>query len=82
MLPGLTEFNFDDFGEYLEVLVAHIDASRLNNLRIAFFDESDSGGSFRPWCDSSNLCRGLYWQAGFQVEIETDQWLGLSRPLL
>ena len=41
-LPSLTSFTFEGPGEYLENLVACIDAPRLNELNMDFFDETDT----------------------------------------
>ncbi|KAF8502653.1 hypothetical protein F5888DRAFT_1665980, partial [Russula emetica] len=39
ILPSLTEIRFKGTSEYLEVILARIDAPRLNELRIAFFNQ-------------------------------------------
>jgi hypothetical protein len=39
VLPALTYFSFKGVSEYLEVVVAHIDAPRLSNLYITFFND-------------------------------------------
>jgi hypothetical protein len=39
ILPGLTKIEFKGTSEYLEVILAQIDAPRLNNLNITFFNE-------------------------------------------
>ena len=39
VLPGLTDFNFKGVSEYLDDLVARIDAPQLNSLDITFFND-------------------------------------------
>ena len=40
-LPALTSFEFNGDGEYLEDLVAHVDAPRLNSFETTFFNDID-----------------------------------------
>jgi len=78
VLPALTDFEFKGVAEYLEVVVAHIDAPRLNNTKISFFKESHFEIpqlvqliSRTPTMEGSEIAHLYFFASAFQIQLRS-----------
>ena len=78
LLPALTDFEFKGVAEYLEVVVAHIDAPYLNNTKISFFKESHFEIpqlvqliSRTPTMEGSEIAHFYFFASAFQVQLRS-----------
>jgi hypothetical protein len=76
VLPALSDFWFKGVSEYLEVLVARIDAPRLKNLDITFFHQLVFGTpqfvqfiSRLPWLKAPNEARLTFYDRAVRVRL-------------
>jgi hypothetical protein len=70
LLPALTEFRFEGVSDYLEDLVAWIDAPLLNYLRMSFFHQ--------PIIDTPQLAQFISRTPNFKAH--NNAYVGISRP--